>query len=246
MAAVPLPAPIEEALNRLFLRQVAAHPRGKATMLQMLADEEGGNGGELDLFEHMLAVIDDDEVRKIVRLHKADEERHERLYAERARSVGVAPIQVPNAARLLYRLDAHVGFFSRPITTRAQVADAYLLLWVIEERAIRQFGKQRAAFLSVGDTETAAIIDEVSRDEERHLRYCQAVSKRYMPDDAARMKRLAELRALEEQCFREVQQIMLQIFVDEGVVPAGPWGMVWRALASMAKKQVPIALPATA
>ena len=51
------------------------------------------------------------------------------------------PIAIPNAARLLYRLDAHLGFFSRPITTREQVADAYMVLLVIEERAIRQCAK---------------------------------------------------------------------------------------------------------
>lgn len=243
MARFALPPLLDDTLNRAFLRRLLPQPRGRATVLQSLADEEGGNGGELDIFKHMLDVIDDEEVKRLVRVHKSDEERHEALFQDAARRAGAPPLPIPNEARLLYRLDAHVGFFTKPIVDRAGVADAYLLLQVIEERALRQFARNRAAFLDVGEHETVRIIDEVRRDEERHLRYCEAISKRYLPDEAARRRRLAELRALEARCFEEVQGVMLRLFVDAGLVDGGPLGPLWRGLAALAKRREPQPLP---
>jgi rubrerythrin len=209
-------------------------------VLSSLASAEGGDGGELDIFDHMLQVLDDEEVKKVVRRHKDDEMRHEQLFLARMAATGVAPLPVPKSAQLLRRIDDKLGFFSRAITDRSGVVDAYLLLLVIEERALLQFGRQRRAFAAVGDRETAAVIDEVMKDEERHLRTCEAVSRRYLPDEAARQQRLTQLRALEAQSFEEVQQMMLQLFVDAGLVPGGAWGVVWRTLARVARRSAPL------
>jgi hypothetical protein len=243
MAPIPLPAFIDDTLNRAFLRQLLRAPRGRATVLRSLADEEGGNGGELDIFGHMLAAIDDDELKKLVRVHQADEERHERLFADAAARDGVAPLPIPDDARLLYLLDAHLGFFTRPITDHAGVVDAYLLLQVIEERALKQFARQRRSFHDVGDHATVAVIDAVAADEARHLKYCDAISRRFAVDDAARLRRLDELRALEERCFQEVQRRMLLLFVDAGLMDDGPLRLLWRGLAALARRQEPDVAP---
>lgn len=234
---------LDDRLNRLFLAQLLRAPRGRATVLRSLADEEGGNGGELDIFGHMLAAIDDPELKKLVRVHQADEERHERLFADAAARDGAAPLPIPDDARLLFKLDAHLGFFTKPIVDHAGVVDAYLLLQVIEERALKQFARQRRSFVDVGDLQTATIIDEVARDEERHLKYCDAISRRFATDDAARVRRLAELRALEERCFQEVQRRMLVLFVDAGLMDGGPLSPMWRGLAAFARRQEPDVSP---
>src|SRR5262249_58731942 len=95
-----LPPVLDERLQRLFLSELLATPEGKATLLSQLGDAEGGDGGELDIFTHVLAVLEDDEVKKLVRVHKTDEERHERLYHERAKATGAAPINLPSDAHL--------------------------------------------------------------------------------------------------------------------------------------------------
>lgn len=238
MARFALPAFVDDALHRAFLGTLLRNPVGKATVLRSLADEEGGNGGELDIFAHMLDVIEDDEVKKLVRLHKSDEERHEQLFLAAVRATGAEPLPIPNDARLLYRLDAHLGFFTRPIVDRAGVADAYLLLHVIEERALRQFARDRLAFADVGDAATVRVLDEVSADEERHLRYCEAIARKMLPDDDARGRRLAALRALEAKCFAEVQTLMFARFVDAGLVD----GVLWRGLAALARRDAPAPL----
>lgn len=238
-----LPAFVDDALQRLFLAELLSTARGRATVLQQLADAEGGDGGELDIFAHLLEVIDDDEVRKLVRVHQADEERHEALFLARTRAAGAEPLAMPKAAHLLRRLDAQVGFFSRPVTDRSGVVEAYLLLLVIEERAVRQFARQEAAFRAAGDEESAALLAAVSRDEERHLRYCEAISRRFSDDEEERRRRLARYRALEARCFDEVQAANLRILVEHGYVGHRPWTrLLWRALARAAEKRLPAEL----
>jgi rubrerythrin len=235
-----LPAFLDEPLQRLFLRELLATPRGQATLLRQLADAEGGDGGELDIFEHMLEVIDDDEVKKLVRVHKEDEERHERIFLARAARTGAQPIALPKSSQILRRLDHHVGFFSRPVTDRAGVVEAYLLLLVIEERAMKQFSKWREAFLAIGDEESAVVLEAVEKDEERHLRYCEAITRRYSDDEAERQRKIAHYRALEQRCFEEVQAVNVRAMVDGGLVGHRWWTRrLWRALSRAAQARIP-------
>jgi rubrerythrin len=234
-----LPAFLDNAMHHAFLTQLLSTPKGRATLLSQLAEAEGGDGGELDIFEHLLAVLDDEETKKLARVHKEDEERHERLFAEAARKEGAEPVRHPKESQLLRRLDAHTGFFSKPITDKDGVVEAYLLLLVIEERALRQFALMKQAFAAVGSTEIVALLDEVAADEERHLRYCEAISRRYATDERERQARLAKLRALEARCFDEVQALNARTLVRAGLLQNdGAWGALWRGLASLADLRV--------
>lgn len=242
-----IPTFLDDRLQRLFLGELLSTARGRATLLRQLAEAEGGDGGELDVFEHVLAVLDDAEVTKLVRVHKEDEERHERLFYERMHAMGAAPMPLPKSAHLLRRLDAHTGFFSRPITDREGVVEAYMLLLVIEERATRQFARWEAAFRKQGDDVTADIIRDIGKDEERHLKYCEAITKRYCADEEARQARLAHYRALEQKCFDEVQAVNLTTLVANGFVGHTWWtrGM-WRLFAGLARRRVPAVVEAEA
>lgn len=246
-----IPTFLDDRLQRLFLSELLSTPRGRATLLKQLGEAEGGDGGELDIFEHILELIDDPEVNKLVRIHKEDEERHEQLFFARMRATGADPMPLPKASHLLRRLDAHTGFFSRPITDRAGVVEAYMLLLVIEERATRQFGRWEAAFRRQGDHTTADVIRDIGNDEERHLKYCEAITKRYSDDEGKRQERLAYYRALEHKCFDEVQAVNLTTLVDNGFVGHTWWTKIlWGVLAGVAKRRMPqvvaLAAPAVA
>jgi rubrerythrin len=245
-----LPAFLDDAMHHAFLTQLLSTPKGRATLLMQLAEAEGGDGGELDIFQHLLAVLEDDEAKKLARAHKEDEERHEQLFAAAARKEGAEPVRHPKESQLLRRLDAHTGFFSKPITQRDGVVEAYLLLLVIEERALRQFALMKKAFAAVGAHDIAVLFDEVAADEERHLRYCEAISRRYSTDEVQRQARLAELRALEARCFEEVQIMNGKTLIQAGLLEQrGAWGMLWRGLARVADARVrplPMAQPVAA
>ena len=235
-----LPAVLDDRLQRLFLGELLATARGRATLLQQLGEAEGGDGGELDVFNHLLDVIDDVEVKKLVRVHKEDEERHEQLFFARRDAMGALAVPVPKSAHLLRRLDAHTGFFSRPITDRSGVVEAYMLLLVIEERATRQFARWETAFRAQGDDVTADVIQAIGQDEQRHLKYCEAITKRYSDDEATRQQRLAHYRAIELTCFDEVQAINLVFLVERGFVGHTWWTRaLWIMLAALAKRRMP-------
>lgn len=220
-----LPAPLATLVEKQFLKRMVSTPRGRATLLAQVARSEGTDG-EHGIFEHVLASLDDDEVRKLVRVHQADEARHEQLFLARVAAQGVAPLVTPASTDLLTRIDAHTGFHSRPIVDRHGVVQAYLMLQVIEERALRQFGRMEDAFRNAGDTETADVFAEVAKDEERHLKYCVAITKKFSLSEAAREAGLAMMRQLEAVAFKETQLLNFQIFVEEGFVD----GPVWRFL----------------
>lgn len=220
-----LPAPIAALVEKKFLGQLVSTPRGRATILSQVARSEGTDG-EHGVFEHILACLDDEEVTKLVRVHQADEARHEQLFLRRMEAQGAAPLVTPPATDLLARLDTHTGFHSRPVKDRDGVYQAYLMLQVIEERALRQFDRMKKAFADAGDHETVAVFTEVAADEARHLLYCQAITKRYALSEPARREGLEMMRRLEACAFEETQRANFHIFVSEGLVD----GPVWRFL----------------
>jgi rubrerythrin len=225
---------VESALNKRFLRTYLATPQGRAGLLRQLADAEGGDGGELDIFSHVLAVMDDEKLRSLVKQHHADEERHEQLFLARMRAQGVEIENTPKDLHLLHVLDERVGFFSTPVTTRRQVMEAYLLLLVIEERAIRHFDRMAQGFEDAGDHESARVLREVKADEVRHVRTCEAVSRRYADSEAERQEALSRLRQLERESFALVQRRNLRLRLEEGVF-RGPARWFWRTLLAVAE-----------
>ncbi len=222
-----LPSPIASLFEKQFLRQLVSTPRGRATLLMQVARSEGTDG-ETGVFEHILASVDDDEVKKLVRVHQSDEHRHEQLFLARAKAQGEAPLMTPPATDLMAHLDRQIAFQRRPVRDRHGVFEAYLLLQVLEERALRQFGRMMDAFASVGDDETVAVFAAVAADEERHLKYCLAITTRYAPSEAARREGLEMMRRLERAAFEETQRANFHVFVDARLVD----GPVWRFLLS--------------
>ena len=225
---------LTEYLNQLFLKQMLVTPRGRAMLLAQLADAEGGNGGELAIFEHVLAVLDDSKLRQWVKRHQEDEERHERLFLECAQRTEEQLQPVPEEAKMLRQLDKRTGFFSRTVTEPAHVMEAYLLLLVIEERAIEQFQQFVPAFAEV-DPAVAEVLREVAADEQRHLRYCHAISKKYAPSEEVRLKRLHELRVLEAQSFKTVNRFNLSYSLKLGLIQGKGWQFFWKAIGWVAK-----------
>src|SRR4029078_6840019 len=114
---------------------------------------------------------------------------------------GIAPSPVPANLRLLDRIDALSGdVMHQPVEGPRDVMVAYLILLVIEERALNQFAQFIPAFDRV-DPETAEVFRQVARDEERHLRYCHAISPTYAKSQAMSEENLHHFRRIEAQAF---------------------------------------------
>jgi rubrerythrin len=191
---------LRERLSMAFAKRVIATPEGRAHLLRELADAEGN--GENGFFEEMLAKVDDVELRRIIRRHKEDELRHQRMFLDCAARTGVPAEPLPPQVKYVERIFDAVGFYDQPLDTNEDIMTAYLLLQSIEERSVVQFKLFEQAFADV-DAETAETFRAIRADEERHIKYCRAVARKYAPSTEAHDAKLAEMRALEARAFAD-------------------------------------------
>ncbi len=211
---------LREWLTLRFTRRLLSTPEGRAHVLNQIADAE--SNGENQVFEHVLGHVDDPALRKMIEKHQADEIRHEQLFRACLERTGVDPGPVPPHLKLIDRLDRAVGgFFAEPIDGPTKVMEAYVMLQVIEERAVSQFKVFEKAFREI-DPETADTFVQVAKDEERHLKYCHAISKRYAPDEETRRRTLDEYRALEAKAFQENSRANMEHTFARGYFRGGP------------------------
>jgi hypothetical protein len=147
------------------------------------------------------------------------------------RNVGVTPPAVPDRLRFILRLDrALAGFAERFVAGELGVMEAYLLLQVIEERAVVQYPAIAAALRRV-DRDAAQVVETVIADERRHVRYARAISRRYAPDVATLTRTLARFRRAEALAFAAHGQDFLRFAVDNDLLAIGwPEKLFWRAL----------------
>lgn len=222
-----------DRLTLAFMTQLFSHPRGRVHLLSMASDAE--SSGEGRVFEELLKRKDDPELARLVVRHRDDEVRHAEVLAERAREnaalAGIEVPKVPAELKLIDRLDRALGgFFSRELATDEDVMRAYLVLQVIEERAITQFDLYVEAMKGV-DPKSAAAFAEISRDEARHLRYCHAIARRYAPSPEVHAKQLQHIRAVEARVFAENSNDNLAFALEQNLLPvAWPAKLAWRAV----------------
>jgi len=175
----------------------------------------------------VLSQVDDPELQKMIQKHQADEVRHAQLYSDAAKKTGIPMRPVPDHLKLIDRLDRLMGgFLSRPIVDKKGVMEAYVLLQVIEERGITQFHLLERGFREV-DAEVADLIASIAQDEERHLRYCLAISRRYAPDEATLRSTLRRFRDLEARAFAENSQALMDYAIGHKLFNGGPLARIF-------------------
>lgn len=226
---------IHSTLTLRFMKGMLSSQRGRAHVLNQVADAEATDEGAI--FDRLLAYVTDPKLRQMIERHQADELRHAQLFLGCMERTGIAPSPVAAHLKLLGRLDALAGnVMDKPVRTDEDVMQAYLMLLVIEERAIQQFTAFIAGFDLV-DRETSDVFRTIAKDEERHLRYCHAISKRYAPDTATWARELARFRKLEARAFGENTAANLQHTFDSGLHAAGPVErMLWRGLTALTSR----------
>ena len=223
------PGPLRTLIQTRYLDRLVASDRGRAFLLAFMADAERSD--EQMVFDTLLARVDDPELHKLVRIHRDDEERHGEILEACLRRVGATPPAVPDALRFIFRLDAELdGFAAEFVEGRRGVMEAYVLLQVIEERAVVQYpGIERA--LRRVDPHAADVVARVVEDERRHVRYARAISRRYAKDADTLARTLARFRRAEATAFAAHGQAFLRFATDHDLLAVGwPEKLLWRAL----------------
>jgi rubrerythrin len=208
-----------------YLSRLVATPRGRAFMLSFMADAEESD--ERGIFDALLARVDDPKLHDLVKKHVADEERHARILRDCALRQGVPLEPVPSSLRMAVKLGDMLG-----IQNDASIMETYAFLQVIEERAVREFPAIVEA-LSHVDPDSARVVAEVTRDEARHVKYAQAISKRYAPDAETLARTLHRIRAAEQRAFFDHRRESMRVVLGRGLFDVGRVELfVWRALAA--------------
>jgi rubrerythrin len=224
--------------DRLFQRIVST-PRGRAYILAQLADAESSDEGRI--FDELLSRVDDPQLQKLIRIHQADEARHAELFERCVERTGVHRPVIPPEVRLLDRLDRALGgffdaFLAGPRDDRS-VMQTYVLLQVIEERAVTQFALLAPMFRKF-DPESAQVLAEVARDEERHLKYCRAISRQYASSERELAVAVRRMRDVEARVFAENGLANMQHFLDSGMLQTAPIErFVWRAALALGRSR---------
>jgi len=224
---------LTDRLTVRFASKLASTPQGRAHILNLASDAEGSDEGRI--FDAIEGMVQDDALKKVVQRHREDELRHQKLFGDAAIRNGGKLHPAPPELRLLDRIDDKTGgFLSKPITTERDAAMAYLVLLVVEERALNQFALLEQAFRPV-DPASADVFVQISKDEARHLRYCHAVAKKYLPDDTERQAEIVRLRQLEAEAFRENQMAMMDFAFEHNLMPGGFTQVMWGFLGNMGR-----------
>jgi hypothetical protein len=231
-------AALQPHVDRYVRAELYRQPVARAFLLSAYADAE--SGGESQVFARALRRAADPQVARLIQRHEEDELRHAALFDARRAALGQPAFPIPAALRTIDRLsDRAGGVLELPMDRDEDVAQAYRLLLVIEERALAEFSLAREAALAAGDVESAQLFAQISQDEERHLAYCRAVGRRFAGSDRAFEEGLPALRALEAQVHLEQSHRFIEHMVDRGLLHlSGLRGLLMRAIFSLARRQV--------
>ena len=221
-------------LGPLVLSRLVATPRGRAFLLSFMADAEEADEGA---FDRLIARVEAPELQKMVRTHAADEERHARVLRDALARQGAAAPPLPAHLRIIDRIDAEAGGAFRlgfpDDDPRTGVRKVYALLQAVEERGCAQFPLIARA-IAPHDRRAARSIEEITRDEERHVLYAQAIARRYADDEARYLDTLAWARAIELRAFEAHGRAFTAHVLASGLAGSIP-RLAWSAVTGVAR-----------
>jgi hypothetical protein len=236
-------SPSGGVIGARFLEKLVATPRGRAFLLRFLQSTEESDEGAI--FDTLLERVDDPKLHELVRIHRADEQRHTEIFRQavdrvvRAGGPGTAPGPIPDELRVVARLDELLGQSADGfVAGRVGVLEMYALLLVLEERAVREWPAIVHALRAV-DPEAASDVERVVRDEGRHVKYAHAIVRRYAPDEATRERVLGRVRKAEQRAFDEHTNAFTRAVLDRDLLEVGRVERVfWRGIVFLGELRV--------
>ena len=214
---------LNDTLDRHVRHAMLTQPAALAFALSSYADAE--SAGESQVFERCLARASDPRVRAMIRRHQEDEIRHAALLDARRVALELPRYHIPAHLKVVDLLSAAAGgVLELPMDEDRHVALAYHLLYVVEARAVDEFDRATAAFEATGDRETAALFASIRADETRHLRYCDAIARKFSTDAAEFDRDRARMVDIERRVYGAQTRAFTLHMLREGIfVLPEPW-----------------------
>jgi rubrerythrin len=218
---------LEMQLGRLMFRALVSHAEGRAFVLSlMVAAEEGDEAG---VFDEMARRAGDPELERLIRRHQDDERRHAALYRACLSRNGLEMLPIPDDLLIIRQVTREAGHVfasdgAPESARRRDVMETYALLLAIERRGVERFPVIGAEFRRLGDHETADTFDQVTEDERRHTKYCEAIGRRFSADEGEWGRAVARYRDVERRAFRRTGAATFAYIVRGGLFWPGRLG----------------------
>lgn len=227
---------IEDFFNIQFLKQALTNKRGLVHLFSQMADAEGGNSGELHLFDKIEAYVQDPAIKKIIKSHKADEEKHEKMFLDYIELLGEKPEVLTDEMRLLKMLDRELNILEKPVESDQDVINIMTLLLVIEERAIFEFENLLKVFNN--DWAIKSMLEEAVKDEEKHLKFCHKVINHFGADEDLVKQQYEEYKELEDLAYRKLSLNLMNFYLEQNFVKGDFAKKFWKFMGNVAKAEI--------
>lgn len=218
-----------------FFERLVAGKRGRAFLLNYLQSTEESDEGVV--FAALVErVRENEDLQKLVKVHRADEERHAEIFRRAVRRVGGAPEPMPEELHVVGHLDRLLGNWTEKFMRGhpdVGVLEMYALLLVIEERAVREWPAIVLALRRV-DPASAEDVQRVINDEQRHVKYAAAICRRYAKSEEALRATLEHVRTTEARVFDEHTKTLTESCIDRDLLSVNRFERaLWRGLVRM-------------
>jgi rubrerythrin len=197
---------------RNFWSRLAATPAGRRHIYSFaIAAEEGDEHGVFDLLADKASDID---LKKLVRAHQADEERHAGLFRECLSRMGATREAIPDSMQIIRRMG---GKFNSYQNTDQTVVELYAMLRAIEVRGVEQFPIIAEA-LRPFDAFGADTFVEVAADEKRHVGFCDRIGSVEAKSSSEWQRAVQKYEKIERAAFLEHGIVSLRYAIRNGLL----------------------------
>lgn len=201
-----------------FARHLVQTPRGQAYVLREMANAKGVD--QTTAFVSARETLVDGELGAMLVEHAETQSRYIEELNAHAAELRVQTDPAPAHLSYVAVLDRALGgYFSDSLSSNSEIAEAYLLRLVCEERALSQYRAYANVFSVVGQTEIAFTLQRMVRENERHLRSMHAVAQRFTPSRVMLAATLSHWRRFEARVFGEVERATVRFAVVRGITP---------------------------
>jgi len=195
-----------------FWSRLAATPQGRRHIYSfVIAAEEGDEHGVFDLLAER---IENMELKKLVRVHQADEERHAGLFKACLERMGATQETIPPELLIIRRMGGKFG------DNNADAIELYAMLRAIEVRGVEQFPIIADA-LRPYDSFGADTFLAVAADEKKHVGFCDRIGSREARSEAVWQAAVAKYEEIEKFAFLEHGIVSLRYAIQQRLFEPG-------------------------
>ncbi|MDA8793400.1 hypothetical protein N9N67_09145 [Bacteriovoracaceae bacterium] len=198
-------------------------------MFQLAEVEEGESGGGENLFDKAINYVKDPALKKMIEIHKLDEERHAKELKSLIRGDYYYDLEDRKDLSYLYLIEKRFFESLTNIRNDIDLLKFFSILKVLEERAIENY----QLYLRTGfkKKDFIYLFQNIIKDEKKHLRFCDKVISSISSVNLSKKERIyLSYKEMEEEIFYQITIGMMQFHVDKNIFPNKSERLFWQLI----------------